>query len=155
MTNRPLLLRRLGTSLMIVLTAAATVDGTSGHRNGTGQRTAALDLFQQRVEAYADLHRQLGASHPPLGSRIDQRRLTFGRGSLAPAIIAARATARQGDIFTADEVGHLLPGIHPEIHAQCPLLEMRELSASTLSMLPMLPSEPAYRVVDYDLVLGT
>ena len=39
-----------------------------------------------------------------------------------------------------DEDGHVLPGIHPWINTPFPGVETRELHASTLFMLPALPT---------------
>jgi len=175
MTNVPSVLSRIAASLTIALLAVATVDGSVARRNTIGQRSAALAVFEQRVAAYAALHRDLAASLPS-GSRHSA---AMARMYLASAIKAARATARQGDIFTSeatrflravirettspadfgmfaplmDEEGRLLPGLHPGINGPLPFLESREVSASTRLMLPTLPPELEYRIVDYDLVL--
>lgn len=165
MTNLRSLLPRVAVSLSIALLAVATVDGRVVRRQSTDEGCAALDAFQQRVDTYAALHRHLAAS---------------ARTHLAAAIRTARATARQGDFFTPDvarffrvvieettspadlatfvplmdEDGRLLPGIHPGIHTPFPVWEeSREVSASTLFMLPTLPPELEYRIVHYDLVL--
>ena len=176
MTNVPSVVPRIAASLMIAVLAVITVDGRVVRRESTDRTYAALDIFQQRVEAYAALHRRLAPM--PLGSALDRRSLTITRTVLASAIVAARATARQGDIFTPDaarffrmvirettsaadlgmaslmdEDGRLLPGIHPAIHTPFPAWETRELPATTLFMLPTLPLELEYRIVDYDLVL--
>jgi len=176
MTNLTSMLRRGAASLTIALLAVATVDGSVAPRNTIGQRSAALAVFEQRVAAYAAMHRDLAASLPPSGSRHSA---AMARMYLASAIKTARATARQGDIFTSeatrflravirettsaadfgmfaplmDEEGRLLPGLHPGINEPLPFLESRDVPASTLLMLPTLPPELEYRIVDYDLVL--
>ena len=180
MTNLRSLLPRVAVSLSIALLAVATVDGRVVRRQSTDEGCAALDAFQQRVDTYAALHRHLAASLPPLASRLDRQSWTLARTFLASAIRTARGTARQGDLFTPDvarffrvvieettspadlatfvplmdEDGRLLPGIHPGIHTPFPVWEeSREVSASTLFMLPTLPPELEYRIVHYDLVL--
>lgn len=176
MTNLTSMLRRGAASLTIALLAVATVDGSVARLNTTSQRSAALAVFEQRVAAYAALHRDLAASLPASGSRHSA---AMARMYLASAIKTARATARQGDIFTIeatrflravirettsaadfgmfaplmDEEGRLLPGLHPGINGPLPFLESREVPGSTLLMLPTLPPELEYRLVDYDLVL--
>jgi hypothetical protein len=178
MTNLPFtVLPRLATILGIALLALASVDVTSARAQSTDESCAALGAFQQRVEAYAALHRQLAASLPPFGAQSDRHSLAVARTFLGAAIRAARP-ARQGDIFTPeatsffrgvlagasladdsllaplmDEDGRLMPGNHPRIHSPFPTWETRELSASTVFMLPTLPPELEYRVVEYDLVL--
>lgn len=170
---------RLAACLMMTALAVATVEGGVIRRQSTDEGCAALDAFQQRVEEYAVLHRTLAASLPVIGSRHDQRSLAVARAFLASAIMAARPTARQGDIFTADvtrffrivmeetsspsdlggvaplmdEDGRLLAGAHPGIHTPFPAWETREVATSTLFMLPTLPRELEYRIVGYDLVL--
>lgn len=175
MTNLPSVLPRVAASLLIALLAVTTVDGTVVRRESTDRTSGALHVFQQRVAAYSALHRELAASLPFSGSRHS----AIGRLYLASAIKAARATARQGDVFTPeatrffrvvvrettsaadfgmfaplmDEEGRLLPGLHPAIHGPLPFLDSREVPSSALLMLPALPLELEYRIVGYDLVL--
>lgn len=179
MTNMPPLRFRVAACLMMTVRAVASVEGGVIRRQSTDEGCAALDAFQQRVEEYAALHRQLAALMPLIGSRHDRQSATVARASLASAIIAARPTARQGDIFTPeatrffrivihetasaadlggvaplmDENGRLLPGIHPAVHTPFPAWETREVATSTLFMLPTLPRELEYRIVGDDLVL--
>ena len=176
MTPLPSMLKRAVSSLTIALLAVATVDGSVVRPGTIGQGSTALVVFEQRVAAYAALHRDLAASLPRSGAGYSA---AMARMYLASAIKAARATARQGDIFTPeatrflravireitsaadfgtlaplmDEEGRLLPGLHPALHGSLPLLESREVPASALLMLPTLPPELEYRIVDYDLVL--
>jgi hypothetical protein len=177
MTNLPSILPRLTATLAIALFAGATLDVTAARGQSNDESCAALVSFQQRVEAYASLHRELAASLPAFGSALDRHSLAVARTFLAAAIRAARP-ARQGDIFTPDaaaffrrvlaessladdgllapmmdEDGRLMPGNHPRIHSPFPTWETRELPASTVFMLPTLPSELEYRIVEYDLVL--
>jgi hypothetical protein len=170
---------RIAASLVIAVLAVASVDGRVVRRQSNDETCAALDAFQQRVEAYAVLHRELAASLPLIGSRGDHHSQRVSRAYLASAIMAARPAARQGDIFTSDvtrffrivieetasaadlggvaplmdEDGRLLPGIHPGIHTPFPVWETREVATSTLFMLPTLPRDLEYRIVGYDLVL--
>jgi hypothetical protein len=177
MTNLPSLFPRLTATLAVALLAGATLDVSAARGQSTDESCAALVSFQQRVEAYAALHRQLAASLPPLGSSPGRQSLLVSRTFLAAAIRAARP-ARQGDIFTPDatlffrrvlaeaaraddsllapmmdEDGRLVPGNHPRVHSPFPSWGTRELSASAVFMLPTLPPELEYRIVEYDLVL--
>lgn len=170
------LLPRMAATLTIAALAVVTVDGRVVRRSAIGESSTSLLVFEQRVAAYAELHRALAASLLPPGTR---RSAAISTLSLASAIKTARATAGRGDIFTSeaarlfraiirgatstadfgmvaplmDEDGRLLPGVHPGIHAPLPIWDARELPASTLLMLPTLPPELEYRIVDYDLVL--
>ncbi len=171
-----MLLPRMAATLAIAAVAVATVDGQVGRGGAIAETSTALLVFEQRVAAYAELHRALAASVLPPGTRHSA---AISTGPLASAIKTARATARRCDIFTSeaarlfraiirgatsatdfglagplmDEDGRLLPGVHPGIHAPLPIWDARELPASTLLMLPALPRELEYRIVDYDLVL--
>jgi hypothetical protein len=178
MTNMPSTLLRVAASLMLAVLAVATVDGRVVRRPFADETCTPLGAFEQRLEAYAVLHRDLAASLPPLGSHPDRHLAAVARAYLASAIKVARATARQGDIFTPeatrffrmvfaettsarfgtfaplmDEDGRVLSGIHPDIHTPFPVGATQEVPASTLFMLPTLPPELEYRIVDYDLVL--
>jgi hypothetical protein len=177
MTTLPSFFPRLTATLAIALLAGTTLDVTAARGQSTDESCAALVSFQQRLEAYASLHRELAASLPTFGPAVDRHSLAVARTFLAAAIRAARP-ARQGDIFTPeaavffrgvlaeaavadesllaplmDEDGRLMPGNHARIHSPFPSWETRELSASTVFMLPTLPPELEYRIVEYDLVL--
>ena len=176
MTTLLSVLPRMAATLTIAALAVATVDGRVVRGGAIDETSTALLVFEQRVAAYAELHRALAASLLPPGTR---HLAAISTVPLASAIKTARATAGRGDIFTSeaarffraiirgatsatdfelvaplmDEDGRLLPGVHPGIHAPLPIWDARELPASTLFMLPTLPPELEYRIVDYDLVL--
>jgi hypothetical protein len=178
MTNLRSVMPRLSAAVGLAVLAAAALDAHAASQGSTAYSSAGMTAFQQRVEAYATLHRNLAASLPPLGSR-DRHSVMIARTFLASAIRAARPNARQGDIFTQeatvafrnviadtmrasdfgmlaplmDENGRLLPGAHPRIHDAFPVLESRELPPLMWGWLPTLPEELEYRLVDYDLVL--
>src|SRR5689334_8832426 len=100
MTNRPLSFPRLAAVAGVALLAVSL--NVSAASAQSEQDRAALGTFQQRVAAYAALHRALGASLPMFGSRADRHSLAAARSFLSAAIRAARSNARQGDIFTSD-----------------------------------------------------
>lgn len=179
MTNLRSLMPRLGAAVAMGVLAAAALDAHVGRQESTQYSNCGLTAFQERVEAYATLHRNLAASLPPLGSRHNFQVVMTARKALASAIRAARPNAHQGDIFTSeatsafpnliadttrasdfgmlaplmDESGRLLPGGHPRIHDPFPVLDSRELPPLMLSWFPTLPEELEYRLYDYDLVL--
>jgi hypothetical protein len=177
MSTLPLPFPRLAAVAGIALLAVA-LDVRAAAAQSPERDYAAIGALQQRVDAYAAMQRALAASLPPFGSRADRQSLAVARRFLSSAIRAARPNARQGDVFTSeaarvirsiiaaatspvdslfvplmDESGRLMPGNHPRIHEPFPFWETRQLPASTLLMLPTLPQELEYRVVDYDLVL--
>ena len=158
---------------------ATTSPAGSGRQEDEFERTAALQTFNARVSAYAALHRHLAASIPISGSRMDRQSLLAGHVALAGAIRNARPNARQGDFFSPlvtemfreiigeaieagamwtftppmDEEGRLLPGLHPRVYDPFPNWETEEIPAAVVYLLPTLPPELEYRLVEYDLVL--
>jgi hypothetical protein len=163
------------TAAFLLAGAHARVAAAEGDRDSV----AALQAFHQRAETYAALHRQLAASLPPLGSRVDRQSLLAARAFLASAIKAARPNARQGDLFTPavtrivrdiviearytgdfsvfvpplDEEGRLMTGIHPRVYDSFPKWATEDLGAGVIYRLPTLPEELEYRLIDYDLVI--
>ena len=178
MTHGHFITRPIALALTLALLASAGV-ATVAAQDNLRDRVAALQSFQQRVGAYSALHRQLAASLPPLGARIDRQSLLAARKFLASAIKAARPSARQGDFFTptvsrifrdiigdtiysgkfgifappVDEEGRVMPGLHPQVYDPFPIWATEDLSAAVVYRLPTLPEELEYRVIDYDLVI--
>jgi hypothetical protein len=82
-------------------------------------------VFDRNVGDYAALHRRLAAELPPIQ---DSRDIDIARGvmrTLAIRIQAARATARQGDVFT--------PGVVPLFRKQIALKVPPEIAAMILA----------------------
>jgi len=149
--------------------AAQEVDG----------RRDALQLFDARVAAYADLHQRLDAVFPPWEPSDDMHRIDLRRAYLASAIRRERRDARQGDIFepavavalrgiVADalrevDVELLLRGLYeecdmpagyrPQVHAGYPSWATHEMPFVLLTTLPALPKGINYRLIDHDLLL--
>lgn len=150
---------------------------------GAGQagdeRAAALALFNERVGAYAALHRRLEGPLPPLAPTTETVRTTVARHLLASAIRKARPRAVQGDIF-APAVASVFRGLitealkgrdveaflselndeHPQWHGvraavnePLPKGATHEMPCVLLQALPALPEDLEYRIVDHDLVL--
>ena len=59
----------------------------------------AIKEFQDRVEAYVQLHKKLEGELPPLKPGADPAEVKAHQEALAKAIAAARASARIGDVF--------------------------------------------------------
>ena len=142
-------------------------------------RAAALRVFQERITAYAALHRRVAAGVPALGPSESIRSILRARAALASGIRAARPDAREGDIFTpaaADAVRGLiakaltgvdseaflrdlyeeqdvLPGYRPRVHDTYPEWATHEVPMVLLERLPLLPKPIQYRLVDHALVL--
>lgn len=142
-------------------------------------RAAALRVFQERITAYAALHRRVAEGVPALGPSESIRSILRARAALASGIRAARPDAREGDIFTpaaADAVRGLiakaltgvdseaflrdlyeeqdvLPGYRPRVHDTYPEWATHEVPIVLLERLPLLPRPIQYRLVDHALVL--
>src|SRR6266480_4285006 len=65
-------------------------------------RAAAIDDFNKRVKDYVDLHKKAESGLPPLKKTANHEEIKAAERALADAIRAARANARQGDIFTPE-----------------------------------------------------
>ncbi len=140
---------------------------------------AAIRVFHQRVEAYAALHRRLEAPLLTLTQARDMRRNFVARHLLATAIRRSRVEAQQGNVFSPDVaialravIGEALSGRdvesfltelneeHPQTHAlravvnePLPRGATHEMPVVLLQVLPELPEDVEYRIVDHDLVL--
>ena len=141
--------------------------------------TDALQMFRQRVGAYAALHQRAAASLPPLAPSDDVQWILQQRADLAAAIIAARPNARQGDIFVPSVasafrgiIGESLAGVdiaamlrdlyedceapigyRPVVHAGYPHWATHDMPFVLLAALPTLPKGLMYRLIDLNLVI--
>jgi hypothetical protein len=171
--------RRLVFATASALVLGAYVPASLQQPSGDAERAATLRVFQERVEAYAALHRRLEQPLPPLDVTRETVRNFVNRQLLANAIRKARAGAQPGDIFTPavarvfrDLVSEALAGRdpealltelhedHPETHRIRPTVNepyprgaTQEVPPVLLSHLPALPEDVEYRIVNHDLVL--
>jgi len=153
----------------VAMAAAQEMDGRRG----------ALQLFDQRVAAYAELHRRVGAAFPPVAPSADLQMIAWRRVSLAAAITAERRDAQPGDIFdpwvamaVRDIITNALidvdqqlmladlyedcempAGYRPRVNAEYPDWASHAMPPVLLSALPVLPAGIAYRLIDRDLLL--
>jgi len=137
----------------------------------------ALRTFNERVESYAVLHRRLAAPLPRLDPDRHPWSHVLSRHYLASAIRSARATAKQGDIFSPaiadlfrDLIANARVGRHagamfdvwpeeswpvddPVVNGPFPSGASHAVPAVLLHHLPALPNEMEYRIVNGSLVL--
>jgi len=139
---------------------------------------AALQVFQERVESYAALHRRL-APPPPAAMSTDPIARLLTRNYVASAVRSARRYAQQGEIFApeiatlfrwmlADSIGELdgesflttlnggvpVPrGLHPTVNEPYTMVPLYRLPTTVRLGLPQLPPELDYRLAAHDLVL--
>jgi len=139
---------------------------------------AALQVFHERVESYAALHRRL-APPPAATMSTDPLSKLLTRNYLASAVRGARRHAQQGEVFSpeiatlfrwmlADSIGELdtegflttlnggvpVPrGLHPTVNETYTMAPLYRLPADVRLGLPKLPAELDYRLAAHDLVL--
>ena len=136
--------------------------------------------FKTRVDKYADLHKQLAKGTAAQKETSDPAKINAAKAALAAKIQAARAGAKQGDIFTAEirpvfrrllapelkgEDGRdakavlkddaPAPGSVPfKVNAKYPEGQPKPtVPANLLLTLPSLPAPLEYRVVGQHLLL--
>jgi hypothetical protein len=135
--------------------------------------------FQKRVEEYVALHRLLEGQVPTLEVSDDPKEIRAAIGALQKKLRQARATARQGDIFTAEAeqlfrrlirevfpegetlrllsmIAEEMPKalIRPRVNASYPAgASLSVMPTKLLLVFPPLPEELQYRFVDRDLIL--
>jgi hypothetical protein len=165
-----------------VFVATAIAASSVGISAATGQavgRRDGLQVFAERVAAYADLHQRVDAVFPPWKATDDVASIFGRRAYLAVAIKAERPDAKAGDIFqpsaanalrriVADalsevDVDWMLQGLYedceipigyrPEVNTGFPQWATHEMPFVLLSALPALPAGIQYRLIDHDLLL--
>jgi hypothetical protein len=136
--------------------------------------------FKARVDKYADLHKQMATGTAAPKENADPAQINASKTALAAKIQAARAGAKQGDIFTPDirpvfrrllapelkgEEGRdakavlkddaPAPGSVPfKVNAKYPEGQPKPtVPANLLLSLPSLPAPLEYRVVGQHLLL--
>ena len=168
--------------LLVCAIIAAVAASYAGADVGVGQehgRRGAFQLFDQRVAAYAELHRRIDAGFPPFAASDDLQMLAWRRVSLGIAIKAERQDAQQGDVFdprvaaaVRDVIANALIGVdqelmladlyedcempagyRPKVNAGYPDWASHAMPPVLLAALPQLPAGIQYRLIDRDLLL--
>lgn len=140
---------------------------------------ATLGDFQQRVTRFAQLHERLARQAGELNETRSQAEIATRAAALGKALQAARASAKQGDLFTPaaartfrdlirreyrqrtpavkksrrdadDEVPDFIPRVNALYPTTFPL---GTFPASLLKVLPPLPPQLEYRFVTHYLLL--
>lgn len=162
-----------GMAALMLAAAAARAD--AGHHRIASD---ALQRFQEGVQAYVTLHRQIERLLPPMELPAEPRAIQQWGDACALEIALARRSAREGDIIDAAaaavfrahikdalgdrgraavlgfghdaEAGGL---VAPEVNARVRWSHGSFMPASLLDVLPALPLELQYRFIGPDLVL--
>ena len=163
-----------------IITVAMSMAGPGGARPSARAADAdpILKDFQSRLEQYVRLHEE---QHAAVARQNSSRGVAANRTSadrLAARIRAARAEARQGDIFTPSIAARLRSALNAEVRGasaaetrasirdDAPARFMLHVNAAypagasfptvpsnVLAALPELPSALEYRIVDRHLIL--
>lgn len=137
-----------------------------------------LQDLQSRVDKYAALEGRLAADGPVATTTADHSKTEAAQAALAARLQAARAQAQQGDIFAPHIAARLrqllnteLRGdgsaatrgairdeetaaqFEPKVNAMLPDGPRTTMPANVLRVLPRLPEELEYRIVDRHLLL--
>src|SRR5262245_56654538 len=164
------------TVALMLSCAVATIAG--GQTPTVNPDAKVLQDFTTRVKAYVDLQRKLERESPPPKSTKDPAQIKGAQDALAARIRQARATSRQGDIFTPEITAHFRKLLHPEakgpdaretksmVRDEAPAAVTLKVNAAypenqplpavppnLLAALPRLPESLEFRFVNNDLIL--
>jgi len=89
---------------MRVAIALLLVAGSEWADAPVNARAQALQVFGERVVTYAELHKKLAATLPPLPEKAEPVQIAAHKTALAKAIRASRSQARQGEILVPEVV---------------------------------------------------
>jgi len=161
-------------ALLALIAAVACVSTRETRPTGADP----LADFKQRVDTYMELHNRLERQGPPMKTTDDQAAIRASQQALAARIQAARASARPGDIFTTAVATKLRQLLNPELRGTqsagtrasiregTPAEFTLKVNASypenaplstvppnVLQVLPSLPEDLQYRIVNRHLIL--
>jgi hypothetical protein len=162
----------------VIAVATLAAAPRAGAQYAVFDADAALQVFHERVETYATLHRRLAPTPSAMTSTDPLSRLLTGQ-YLASAVRSVRRYAQQGEIFSpeiatlfrwmlADSIGELdgerfltalngevpVPlGLHPTVNETYTMLPLYRIPPDVRLGLPKLPAELDYRLAGHDLVL--
>lgn len=164
----------------LVLAGALACLGTGcGGTKRVDPTAAVFADFAKRVDGYVALHKQLADSVGVLDETKSQTEIATRAGLLAKGIIAARAQAKPGDIFTTEaatifatlireeyrrrpprvrdsreDAQEELPDFEPHVNQVYPTnYPLATFPATLIPLLPTLPEDVEYRIVSNNLIL--
>jgi hypothetical protein len=166
-----------GSSTVIGL-GASPAGGTAPQARANTDATI-MAAFGERVQAYADLHRKVESSLPPLPDEATPAAIDTHQRAFAARIAKTRAGARPGDVFSPDMqrvVRRLLARLFRDPQARRELrasimddnpkgmklavngrypdaVPLSTMPPDVLKQLPVLPEELEYRFVGETLIL--
>ena len=161
----------------VALVATVTVAGAAAQHE---PQPPALARFDAAVHQYAELHRRIEQQLPPFRAHSDAQDIFEASNAMASALQTARASAREGDIFTRELAALLRVRVAdalaargflademvaatleeadeeaplPVVNGRFPWRRGAAMWPFVLDALPRLPHELQYRLIGRDLVL--
>ena len=144
----------------------------------TMAQNGAVDTFDKQVKAYIQLRNKVKDGAPKLSKDSTPEQLQAYRNALEQALRAARAGAKQGDLFTPPTADYIRRTLKAEFQGKdrrdlrdtvfetelqgvvlrvnypyAQSAELSEMPATLLAELPPLPKELRYRFVGRNLLL--
>jgi hypothetical protein len=141
------------------------------------EKDPVLRDFQKRVAAYVDVQKRLALQGPPMKSTSEPSKTEASENALAVRLKSARAEAKQGDIFAPPIAARLRELMNLElrgrgssetrsairdeapqkvalkVNALFPDGPLPTMPVNVLQVLPRLPKQLEYRIVNSHLVL--
>jgi hypothetical protein len=173
MSRLRLQISRTVLAIQVVASIACGADAQATRR----EPDPVLRDFLARVDSYMVLHDRLEKEGPPMRQTSDVTETQASQDALAARLQAARAGAKQGDIFEPHIAARFRQLLNPElrggaaaetrdairdeapvkfdikVNARFPGGPLPTVPANVLGALPRLPEDLEYRVVDKHLVL--
>jgi hypothetical protein len=172
-------MNRVWSRAIVAAAVAASSVGIAAAAGQDASRGDGLQLFAERVAAYAELRQRVDAVFPPWTPSNDVESLYRKRAYLGSAIRAERPNAQSGDIFAppvaaavrgivADSLNGVdiesllqdlyedceMPlGYRAQVNTGYPQWATHEMPFVLLTVLPELPAGIQYRLIDHDLLL--
>ena len=165
---------------MVLLACGVTLGAVVAQEPKVNPDAKILLDFKQRVDGYMKMQRSLERKAPPLKQTEDPAKIKASQDALAALIRSARATAKQGEIFTPEIAQLFRRLMYPEIKGEqgketkqaikedapnpkaVPLkvnarypdsAPLPTVPPNLLASLPQLPDDLEYRIVGTDLIL--
>jgi hypothetical protein len=162
--------------VIIAVTVMASVQ-CAAHAQTTDERDPILRDFQKRVASYVDVQKRLAQQGAPMASTSDPAKMNVSENALAARLKTTRSNAKQGDIFAPPIAVRLRQLMDPELRGRAaaetrsairdeapPKFALRvnavfpegalpTMPVNVLQVLPRLPKQLEYRIVNSHLVL--
>ena len=134
-------------ALIVLLPAAAF---PRQQRENVNPQAAALQEFQNRLNAYLKLREEFGRRLGSLSPTASSAELTARQESLAAALKTARKTAKQGDLIPAPVAALIAKIVVEDFHLRNP-----QLKQATLEEVPIRARPVINRTYPADAALPT